>query len=112
MSRPTPPSEPVALRAVERLESALADDDDVRDAARATLDAARAEAQRLIADARTRGTDEGRRRRAALLAEAEAEATEIRAAGEAEARELLRRVAVERDDLVAELTAELLVPEA
>jgi hypothetical protein len=41
-----------------------------------------------------------------------AEATAIRAAGDAEAAALLERVAATRDAFVAELTARLLAPEA
>ena len=100
-----------ALGAVRRLERAL-EERTGNDAAEAALDTAREEAQRLLADARARGDDEGRRRRAALLAAADAEATSIRAAGEAEAGDLLRRVAVERDELVAEFNAAVLPQEA
>jgi vacuolar-type H+-ATPase subunit H len=101
-----------ALGAVRRLESAL-EERTGADTTEAALDAAREEADRLLADARAAGDDEGRGRRAALLAAADAEATSIRAAGEAEADELLRRVAAERDDeLVAEFTAAVLPREA
>ena len=100
-----------ALGAVRRLESAL-EERTGGDTAETALDAAREEAERLLADARAAGDDEGRRRRAALLAAADAEATSIRAAGEAEADELLRRVAAERDELVAEFTAAVLPREA
>ncbi len=53
---------------------------------------ARAEAERLLAEARAPGADAGRRRRAAVLAEAEAEAAAIRAAGEPRRDELRERV--------------------
>jgi len=96
-----------ALGAVRRLESAL-EERTGGDIAEAALDAAREEAERLLADARAAGDDEGRRRRAAVLAAAEAGATSIRAAGEAEADALLRRVAAERDELVAQFTAAVL----
>jgi hypothetical protein len=100
-----------ALGAVRRLERVL-EERTGSAAAEAALDAAREEAERLLADARAGGDVEGRRRRAALLAAADAEATSIRAAGEAEADELLRRVAAERDELVAEFTAAVLPREA
>jgi hypothetical protein len=100
-----------ALGAVRRLESAL-EKRTGGDTAEAALDAAREEAERLLAHARAAGDDEGRRRRAALLAAADAEATAIRAAGEAEADELLRRVDAEREELVAEFTAAVLPGEA
>src|SRR5690242_7617796 len=100
------------LDAVRRLERALEDRDGARTAADAALDAARAQAERLIADARAAGTATGRRRRAALLAEGEADAEATRAAGEAAAQRLRERAARERDDLVADLTALLLGPEA
>jgi vacuolar-type H+-ATPase subunit H len=100
-----------ALDAVRRLESAL-EERTGGEEAEAALDAARDEAKRLLADAHAAGYDEGRRRRAVLLAAADAEATSIRAAGEAEADELLRRVAAERNELVAEFTAAVLPREA
>ena len=100
-----------ALGAVRRLERAL-EDLTRGDTAEAALDATREVGARLLADARAAGDDEGRRRRAAVLAAADAEATSIRAAGEAEADELLRRVAAERDELVAEFTAAVLPREA
>ena len=76
------------------------------------LDAARAEAERLLAAARTRGQRPGAARRAAMLAEAEAEA-----AGDPCRRR--RRGAAScaaawpwrADELVAELTALLLIEE-
>ena len=96
---------PGALEAVRQLERALEErSGSVGDA----LENARADAERLVAAARGAGADTGRRRRAAILAEAEAEAAAIRAAGDADARELLERVAGARDELVAELTALLL----
>lgn len=101
-----------ALEAVRRLESELEERTGGGDTAEAALDAAREEAERLLADARAVGDGEGRRRRAAVLAAADAEATSIRAAGEAEADALLRRVAAERDKLVAEFTAAVLPREA
>ena len=103
-------STPGALDAVRRLETALGDRPGASDAAKAGLDAARAEAERLLAGARTAGAESGRRRRAELLAEAEAEARALRAGGQADAEELRERVSTQRDELVAELTA-LLLPE-
>ena len=100
-----------ALGAVRRLERAL-EARTGNDGPESALGAAREEAERLLADARAAGDAEGRRRRAALLAAADAEATSIRAAGEAEAGELLRRVDADRDELVAEFTAAVLPPEA
>jgi len=111
MTAPTTTAAP-GLDAVRRLERALEDRDDARGAAEAALDAARAQAERLIADARASGTATGSRRRAVLLAEGEADARATRAAGEAAAQRLLERVARGRADLVADLTALLLPPEA
>ena len=108
MSAPSETSPRGALEAVRRLESALEERGTARDEAGRVLDAARAEAERLGAAARRTGIDAGRRRRAAVIAEAEAQATAIRAGGDAEAEDLLRRVAVAHDELVAELTAQLL----
>ncbi len=103
-----PSASPGALEAVRQLERTLAARGDARDLAESALDSARAEAERLLAGARRAGTEAGRRRRAAVLAEAESETAAIRAAGDAEARELLERVAAAQDELVAELTALLL----
>ena len=111
MSAPSETSPRGALEAVRLLERAL-EERGARDEAGSVLDAARAEAERLRAAARRAGIDAGRRRRAAVIAEAEAQATAIRAAGDTEAEELLRRVAAARDELVAELTALLLPREA
>jgi hypothetical protein len=99
------------LDAVRRLETALEDRDDASGAADAALHAARAQAERLLADARAAGTDAGLRRRAVILADAEAEASAIRAAGETAAEDILERVSVVRDELVAELAAVLLPAE-
>jgi vacuolar-type H+-ATPase subunit H len=97
-----------ALTAVQRLESALEQRDGARDVAEDALAAARAEADRLLADARQAGQKAGRRRSDALVAEAEAEAAAIRADGGARADELRRRASAERDELIAELTELLL----
>jgi vacuolar-type H+-ATPase subunit H len=105
MNAPSETSPRSALEAVRLLESALEERGTV---AGDVLDAARTEAERLRTAARRAGTDEGRRRRAAVIAEAETQAAAIRAAGDAEARELLERVAAARDELVAELTAHVL----
>jgi hypothetical protein len=99
------------LDAVRQLERALEDRDDARGAADATLDTARAQAERLIAEARAAGTDAGRRLRATLLAGAERDAEAARTSGQAAARRLRERAAQERGELIAELTALLLPPE-
>ena len=88
MTAPTDPRSR-ALDAVRRLESALEERDDARDAAEDALDAARAEAEAPARRRARRRDAEGARRRAALLADSEAEATAIRVAGDAEAEELL-----------------------
>jgi hypothetical protein len=111
MSAPIETSPRGALEAVRLLESTL-EERGARDEAGSVLDAARAEAERLRAAARRAGMEAGRRGRAAVIAEAEARAATIRAAGDAEAEELLQRVAAARDELVAELTAQLLPREA
>jgi vacuolar-type H+-ATPase subunit H len=103
---------PAALVAVRELEGALDERHDVRDTAKARLDAARSKAERLLSEARAEGTEAGRRRRAGLLADAEADATAIRATGEAEAAEVLRQHAVEREELIADFTAVVLEREA
>jgi vacuolar-type H+-ATPase subunit H len=108
MSVPNDPSSPDALSAVQRLESALEERDGARDVAEEALAATRAEADRLLADAREAGTKAGRSRRSALLAEAEAEAAATRADGIARAEELRRRASAERDEMTAELTKLLL----
>jgi hypothetical protein len=98
---------PGALEAVRQLERAL---EERGGPAGDVLASARADADRLLEAGRQAGTDAGRRRRAAILAEAEAEAAAIRAAGDTEAKELLDRVAAARHELVGELTA-LLLPQ-
>jgi vacuolar-type H+-ATPase subunit H len=108
MSGAQDPSSLDALTAVQRLESALEQRDGARDVAENALAAARAEADRLLADARRAGQKAGRRRSDALVAEAEAEAAAIRAYGVARAEELRRRSSAERDELIAELTKLLL----
>ena len=112
MSAPnaTPPVD--ALDAVQQLESALAERTDAHGVAEAGMDAARAEAERLLADARRTGSEAGRRRRDEILAEAEAEARAIRADAEAEVQELRERVSGRHDELIAELTALVLPEEA
>ncbi len=108
MSGALDPSSLDALTAVQRLESALEQRDGARDVAEDALAAARAEADRLLADAREAGRKAGRRRSDALVAEAEAEAAAIRADGSARADELRRRASAARDELIAELTELLL----
>lgn len=98
---------PGALEAVRQLERAL---EERSEPTGDVLDGARADAERLLAEARRAGADAGRLRRDAVHAEAEAEAAAIRAAGDAAVRELRERVAAARDELVAELTA-LLLPQ-
>ena len=101
-----------ALEAVQQLESALAERTNGRGRPEVAMDAARAKAEQLLADARRSGSEAGRRRRADILAEAEAEARAIRADGEADVRELRKRVSARHDELVAELTALVLPEEA
>jgi vacuolar-type H+-ATPase subunit H len=101
-----------ALAAVRELEGALDERPDARDLADATLDAARSAAERLLSEAQAEGTEAGRRRRAALLTDAEADATAIRATGETEAAEILRQHSVEREELIADFTAVVLEQEA
>jgi hypothetical protein len=100
-----------ALDAVSRIETALTERDAARDATDSALDAAHAEAERLLAAARTAGRRAGEDRRAAILTRARAAAQAIRSDGDAEARRLHRRMAVARDGLAAELTPLLLVEE-
>jgi vacuolar-type H+-ATPase subunit H len=101
-----------ALEAVRRLEGALEAGNLARAEADDALDTAREEAERLLADARAAGDVAGRRRRAEILEASEAETLAIRAAGQAKAKDLLRRVSAERDELVAELVAIVLAQEA
>jgi len=103
-----PPAD--ALEAVQELEETLARRADARDDAEAGIGTARAEVERVLAEARRVGAAAGRRRRADIVAEADADARAIRADGEADVQALRERVAVQRDDLIAELTA-LVLPE-
>ena len=112
MTAPNGASATGALDAVRRLELVLGERTVARDASAVGLDAARAEAERLLADAQEAGSEAGRRRRAELLAEAETEASAIRAAGRADAEELRERVSAERAELIADLIVLLLPEEA
>jgi hypothetical protein len=106
----TPPTG--ALEAVQQLESALADRTDARGIAEVGMDAARAEAERLLADARRIGSEAGRRCRDEILAAAASDARAIRAGADAEVQELRERVSAHHDELIAELTALVLPEEA
>jgi hypothetical protein len=106
----TPPTG--ALEAVQELESALAERADARGTAEVGIDAARAEAERLLADARRIGLEAGRRRRDEILAAAAADARGIRGSADAEVQELRERVSAHNDELIAELTALVLPEEA
>jgi hypothetical protein len=108
MSVSNDPASLDALTAVQRLESALEARDGTRDVAEDALAAARAEAERLLAEAREAGQKAGRSRQSALVADAEAESAAIRADGITRADELRRRASAERDALIAELTELLL----
>ena len=100
------------LAAVRELEGALEERHDAHDSAEATRDAARLKAERLLSDARAEGTEAGRRRRGALLTDAEADAAAIRGTGETEATEILRQHSVASEELIAEFTAVVLEQEA
>ena len=101
-----------ALEAVQQLESALAERTHARGIAEVGMDAARAEAERVLADARRIGSEAGRRRRDEILAAATADVRAIRADAEAEVQELRERVSARHDELIAELTALVLPEEA
>ena len=96
------------LEVVRRLEHALEESDDARDVADATLAAAHAEADRLLALARAAGGDAGLRLEASLIADGEADASAIREVGNTEAQEVLEAVSALRDTLVAEFTTRVL----
>jgi hypothetical protein len=100
-----------ALDAVKRIENALTERDAARKASDSDLDAAHAEAERLLSAARVAGTRAGQERRVTLLACADTDAEVIRSSGDAEARELGNRVSAHRDVVAAEFTALLLVEE-
>jgi hypothetical protein len=97
-----------ALDAVQRIETALTERDAARAASDDALDAAHAEAERLLSAARVAGTRAGEERRVTLLARAHADAETIRSHGDAEAQRLGLRVSAERDLLAGEFTALLL----
>ncbi|MGH3756247.1 hypothetical protein [Actinophytocola sp.] len=94
-----------ALDAVRRIETALTERDAAREASDSVLDAARAEAERLLSAARVSGVRAGEERRDAMFARANADAEVIRSGGDAEARQLGRRVSAEQDVVAAEFTA-------
>lgn len=100
-----------ALDAVRRIETALTERDAAREVTDAELDAAHAEAERLLSAARVAGKRAGEDRRNAILTRARADAQAIRSGGSAEARQLGSRMSVARDALAAELTPLLLIEE-
>jgi hypothetical protein len=100
-----------ALDAVKRIESALGERDAARLALDTDLDAAHAQAERLLAEAHVAGGRAAQERRVALLARADADAEVIRSAGVAEARQIARSVSAQRNIVAAEFTAFLLVEE-
>jgi hypothetical protein len=100
-----------ALEAVKRIEDALSERDAARGAMDAEATAAHAEADRLLAAARSAGARAAKERRVALLARADADADAIRSAGEAEARQIGERMSAERDTLAAKFTALILAEE-
>jgi hypothetical protein len=100
-----------ALEAVQRIENALTERDASREETDAELNGARAEAERLLAVAHVAGTRSAEERRDALLASAHADAEVIRAAGDAEARKLGKRVSADREMLAADLAALILIEE-
>lgn len=93
------------LDAVRRLEQTLERRTTANEVTAERLAAARTEADGILAAARTTGTEAGHKRAAALAAQATADVKAIQAGGMAAAEELRERVLVDRDDLVAELTA-------
>lgn len=100
-----------ALDAVRRIETALTDRDAAREVMDVELDAAHAEAERLLSAARIAGKRAGEDRRIAILTRARADAQAIRSGGDAEAQRLGSRMSVARDVLTAELTPLLLIEE-
>lgn len=75
------------------------------------LDAAHAEAERLLSAAPTAGMRAGQDRRTAILTRARAESQAIRSGGDAEAVRLASRMAVGRDAQATQLTPLLLIEE-
>lgn len=100
-----------ALDAVREIEAAIEARDSARDAASSELEEARAEAARLLLDARRVGALEGQDRRREVLAVAEAEATAIRTRGVATAEQLLERVSAQGPHLLGMLVPVLLPEE-
>jgi len=100
-----------ALDAVKRIERALGERDAARQASDSDLDAAHAEAERLLFEARIAGLRAAEERRVALLARAAADVEVIRSVADGEARQIARQVSAQRDVVAAEFTALLLVEE-
>jgi len=99
---------PGTLEEVRRLEQALEGRTDGTELAAARMAAARREADDILTAARAAGFDEGRLRVAALLADANAQAVDIRATGTAHRQELKALVCSQRSALVAAMTATVL----
>jgi len=99
-----------ALGAVREIEAAIQARDTARDAADGELEAARAEAERLLVEARREGAAAGHDRHEAILATAQADAAAIRAAGLATAARVVDRARAQAPDVVAMLLP-LLLPQ-
>lgn len=100
-----------ALGAVHEIEAAIQARDTAREAAHDEMDAARAEARRLLLEAREAGAEAGRHRRDAILAAAQADAAEIRASGLATAEQFVEETRSQAPALLAMLVPVLLPQE-
>lgn len=108
MTSPTRPRDTDALEAIQRLEARVAAEHDKRQATETRLAQAKDEAERLLAAARSNGTEAGAQRRAEILADGAADAESIRAHAETSVQRLRERVLGERERLVTELIEQLL----
>jgi hypothetical protein len=97
-----------ALDAVREIEEAIQARDTARDVADAELETARAEAERLLREARRTGAAQGQASGQAILAAAEADAAAIRSRGVATAEQLIERTTAEGPRLRALLVPALL----
>jgi vacuolar-type H+-ATPase subunit H len=102
--------ENTALAAVQELEAALDHRGDTRQLTEQRITEAHAEADRILAEARTAAADDARRHHRALLDQAHAEAAAVRAAAQRAASELTSQVEARRGELVAQLTRLVLDP--
>jgi vacuolar-type H+-ATPase subunit H len=111
MTRPHSVPDDGALDTLRKLEAELEQGDVNQRSNDNRLAAARAEAERILAQAQSSGAESSRQRRRELVDRARTEAATIRGAATRDAEQLTSRIAAQRDDLIAEFLDLVLGPE-